>query len=187
MFNRLKLRYKVLVSPLLAVAGLAAILVISELAAGRVSELANQIQASWMTGLNLTREIESDVLLIQYQAIEDWTGTLGLQGEEEAEEIKQRILATIQKMEANETFEAQKVTSLREDFEAYVDPTFARVRSAIEDAEDRGATEINLGDLREIVDLAAEFNTKLDAFVLEYEGELKKEIEALVEKQRGAR
>ncbi|MEM9593475.1 MAG: methyl-accepting chemotaxis protein [Acidobacteriota bacterium] len=102
MFNRLKLRYRVLISPLLAVLGFAAILLVVWLTGKEVNQVTNDIRQSYVPGLVITQKLQSDFLNFQ-QHFQTWFATEGLGGQDEAEELRDQMLDTFEEAKQNVT------------------------------------------------------------------------------------
>ncbi|MCG8457336.1 MAG: hypothetical protein MI919_13755, partial [Holophagales bacterium] len=187
MFNRLKLRYKVLLSPLIAVLGFAIILLVVTVTGAEVERLASEIRDSWMPGLSLTQKVQNDFFSIQQGAFIDWVETLGFDGPDRAAELKDGIDTALEEAKMNDTFDSAKVEDLKIAFDSYYDRAYGIIERAVAAAEADEANNVDQQLLQEMVEPYQLFAGKLQEFVEDYEKSLRDELDTLRQKQHDAR
>ncbi len=190
MFNRLKLRYKVLVGPAIAVIGFAAILIIAHLAGRSVSDVASKIRELYVPGLAINQEIKNTVFTLQRQVFADWAATLDDDNADRAQDLRDQFLEKIEKAQLNDTFSKldseTSLETLKVKFETYFDFAFPLIADLVEQANGDTANFQN-DQLSLIAKPYQEFEVLLERFVQDYENAVSRELDLLIAEQRRAR
>lgn len=193
MFNRLKLRYKVLTGPLIAVFGFALVLVIAYLSGQRVNEVAGLIRDAYVPGLTLSQQIENDVFALQTQVFTDWTATLDDDNADKAEDHRDRILDALAEAKDNPTFRTDDPDSdlvdpvvLEEKFQSYFDLAFGIINTTVDQAQGDPDNFQNEA-LNPILEPYQELDNLLKQFVAAYKKSLQDELDNLIDRQDSAR
>jgi methyl-accepting chemotaxis protein len=115
MFNRLSLKLRVLASPVIAVVGMAIILLIAALMARRTQE-------SFIPGLVLAQQIHSTVAQIKDGYVQTWAFS-GTEMSGEIDDAKGLVNANLDLASANVSFNKSEVEKFRGTFNKYVENT----------------------------------------------------------------
>ncbi|MEM9557652.1 MAG: methyl-accepting chemotaxis protein [Acidobacteriota bacterium] len=185
MFNRLTLRTKVLISPLLALIGFLAVVGVYLTTSQRVTAVASQIQEGFVPGLTLTQQIQNDVDRVQ-QLFLDWVATLDEDVSFELEDQNMAILERLDEANANSTFDAETVAALRTTFEQYFNFAYPLIESVVVAAEGN-PDNISPESYVAIVEPYTAFREQLNEFIANYEESLQEELAGLERAQVEAR
>lgn len=110
-FNRWKLIYKVLISPMVAVMGFILILFVTWLTSVRVIELSNDVQNAYVPGLQDLNILVTDSGKLEKSFL-DWIGTLDDSFSFDAEEISEEMRGALTDLKKNKTFKDLDVTRI---------------------------------------------------------------------------
>ena len=174
-FNRLKLIYKVAISPLVALGGFILILVITQLTGVKVINLSENVKSQYVPGLQALNKLQTDSGSLE-KAFLDWIATLDDVFSLDAEDIHTEMTATLAVLAENQT-----VSNLSEDalliLQAGADDGDDTAEAGIEGTED--PTQVDTKALAERLSVVlqdAEFITVED---LDRPEVLEEKLEAL--------
>ncbi|MEO1365689.1 MAG: methyl-accepting chemotaxis protein [Acidobacteriota bacterium] len=185
MFDRLKLRYKVLISPVIAVVGFAIILFVLQSATAQVRELSEKIRDSYVAGLTLNQEISNEIFLIQQEHLLGWGQTLDESMSEQATDGRDSVLAMFETASRNPTYDPQKVEALRTRFSDYFDMAYSLIGDEVE-AADGNADLVDWNNLGKVQEPYSQLDEQLGLFLEEYKEALRTELDDLVKRQARA-
>ena len=185
MFNRLKLRYKVLISPAIAVVGFAIILLVFQSAASEVSKVSQRVRDSYVAGLALNQEISNTIFRIQQEDLLGWGQTLDESMGDEARDKADLVSSMLQEAQENPTYDDQKVTDLRQHFEEYFEMAYELI-DEVTTAADGVKEDVDWNRLGQIQEPYSALDEKLRTFLEDYEGALRDELAQLLEQQKEA-
>ena len=194
MFNRLKLRYKVLTGPLIAVLGFSLVLTLAYYSGEQVNDMAGRIRDAYVPGLTLSQRIESDIFALQTQAFADWTATLDDDNAFKAEEIRDRILQALAEARENKTFRPDPggdtdmidPAEVQETFEAYFELAYGIISKTVNEAEGDPDNFQN-ESLNPILAPYKELDDMIKQFVAAYKKSLQTELNNMIDRQDTAR
>lgn len=194
MFNRLKLRYKVLTGPLIAVFGFSLVLILAYYSGRRVNDVASLIRDAYVPGLTLSQRIESDIFALQTQVFADWTATLDDDNATRAEDFRDRILEALDEAKDNPTFHPRQGTAqdlvdpveVEQRFQEYFDQAFDIISAAVAEAQGDPDNFQNEA-LNPLLTPYQELDEMIKKFVSTYKKSLQDELDRLIDRQETAR
>ena len=164
MFNRLKLRYKVLISPAIAVFGFAIILLVFQSAASEVSKVSQRVRDSYVAGLALNQEISNTIFRIQQEDLLGWGQTLDESMGDEARDKADLVSSMLQQAQENPTYDDQKVADLRQHFEEYFQMAYDLI-DEVTTAADGVKEDVDWNRLGQIQEPYSALDDKLKTFL----------------------
>jgi len=163
MFNRLNLKYRILISPLIAVVGFIAILVVAILSSQRT-------QHEYIPGLLKAQNLTTQIVQIHQVHFTNWAAS-GVSTEDTALEAKDNVDLIFDEAQRVESFDQKVLETLRKTFEEYFKSTVTLLNSG--SAGEAGVSnQISIQILANFETLKAQ----LDSFSSSYEDQVKASI-----------
>jgi methyl-accepting chemotaxis protein len=157
MFNRLQLRHRMLLLPILAGIGFILIL-LSVIRGGRDNAaLIHQIESGFLPTVQLSHDLE-DTLASVRQVLNDAIANLDVERLAEGETLRSRFLSSLEAGQANTTLDTSALTAIKTDFQSYLDLAVSTTQQII----DEGASEESLASLDEVANAFGRVESRLD-------------------------
>jgi methyl-accepting chemotaxis protein len=163
MLNRLNLKYRVLISPLIAVVGFVAILAVATLNAFRFRD-------DVVPGLKINQDISTLVLTIQQEDLLGWQSTLDDDMRIQAEEHRDEVLRALDAAAENRSFNDAEVEQFRIKFTTYFDSAHKLIQQLVEQKDQ------DLSKLQPIMEQYRELDAQREAFDKSYRDGINRQI-----------
>ena len=203
-FDSWKLRWKVMISPAVAVFGFLLLLAVNQLTGLEVSRLSTEVKDSYVPALQSLQEVEVEILGLQ-RNLQDWVRTLDDDLRVDAEQSAQGIRQALQAANRNTTLSGLVVTApeltqvqieegqeelyqgdvtaaqLLQDFETFFDFIYPITKKAVDAAEGSDAG-VSVNDLRLIQPMMQQLLQRLEVYTDAYQAQLNSELDRLAKR-----